>query len=96
MLSILAKVKLAEKIEDIFQKKGQEVQHVLVKRHESVSLSKNYKGRTIHLEKDFIIQILQSDKVEKLCELRKAYDAIQIREEGAIGFICFIVYLHRF
>lgn len=71
-------------------------QHVLIKGHGSASLSKNYKGRAIQPEKDIVMQIVPSDKVQELREFRKAYDAIQLSEAGAIAFTRDIVYLHRF
>lgn len=72
------------------------MQHILIQGHGSASLSKNYKGRALQPEKDIVMQIVPSDKVQELREFRNAYDAIQLNEAGAIAFTRDIVYLHRF
>lgn len=71
-------------------------QHVLIQGHGSASLSQKYKGRAVQPEKDIVMQIVPSDKVQELREFRNAYDAIQLNEAGAIAFTRDIVYLHRF
>ena len=71
-------------------------QHVLVEGHGSAKLSQNYKGRAIQPEKDIVMQIVPSDKVQELREFTKAYEDIKFSEVGAIAFTRDIAYLHRF